>query len=213
MSWEASQTTAGRWCCRWVYLESNGCAGGAGKERGPDFRSAGCGSTYGIYDNQKIDMSNSWALAGTLFTHAVPCFSMQMPLAEACHVAVQRHPVRKQRLWRHMHARRGADGECEFVCGGWGAVILLNAPLRQLSSWFEHALQIPCPSARAPCSQLLSLHLYHAFYAQVPAAAVPPMLAAPPAAHAQAPRRCASSHSMPMPLTEALLLIWTSQSW
>jgi galactokinase len=31
---------------------------------------------------------------------------LQLPLAEACHVAVQRHPLPKQRLWRHMTARQ-----------------------------------------------------------------------------------------------------------
>ncbi len=31
---------------------------------------------------------------------------LQLPLAEACHVAVQRHPLPKQRLWRHMQARQ-----------------------------------------------------------------------------------------------------------
>ena len=31
---------------------------------------------------------------------------LQLPLAEACHVAVQRHPLPKQRLWRHMVARQ-----------------------------------------------------------------------------------------------------------
>ena len=37
---------------------------------------------------------------------------MQMPLEEACHVAVQRLPPRKQRLWRHMERRQqGAAGE------------------------------------------------------------------------------------------------------
>lgn len=30
---------------------------------------------------------------------------LQLPLAEACHVAVQRHPLAVQPLWRHMHAR------------------------------------------------------------------------------------------------------------
>lgn len=33
---------------------------------------------------------------------------LQLPLAEACHVAVQRHPLGKQRLWRHMEARQAS---------------------------------------------------------------------------------------------------------
>jgi hypothetical protein len=28
-----------------------------------------------------------------------------MPIAEACHVALQRHPLDKQAVWRHMQAR------------------------------------------------------------------------------------------------------------
>ncbi|KAK9833328.1 hypothetical protein WJX81_006760, partial [Elliptochloris bilobata] len=35
---------------------------------------------------------------------------LQQPLAEACHVAVQRHPLGKQRLWRHMEARQRKGG-------------------------------------------------------------------------------------------------------
>ncbi len=38
---------------------------------------------------------------------------LQMPVAEACHVAVQRHPAAKQRLWKHMEARHAAAGEQE----------------------------------------------------------------------------------------------------
>ena len=30
---------------------------------------------------------------------------LQLPLAEACHVAVQRHPLPCQRVWRHMRVR------------------------------------------------------------------------------------------------------------
>ena len=30
---------------------------------------------------------------------------LQLPLREACHVAAQRHPLHKQRLWRHIAAR------------------------------------------------------------------------------------------------------------
>ena len=30
---------------------------------------------------------------------------LQLPLAEACHVAVQRHPLQRQRVWRHMQVR------------------------------------------------------------------------------------------------------------
>ena len=35
---------------------------------------------------------------------------LQMPIAEAAHVAVQRHPAEKQRLWKHMQARQAASG-------------------------------------------------------------------------------------------------------
>ena len=30
---------------------------------------------------------------------------LQLPLAQACHVAVQRHPLPRQRVWRHMQVR------------------------------------------------------------------------------------------------------------
>ena len=30
---------------------------------------------------------------------------LQLPLAQAAHVAVQRHPLAQQPLWRHMQAR------------------------------------------------------------------------------------------------------------
>lgn len=30
---------------------------------------------------------------------------LQMPIAEACHVALQRHPPRQQRLWKHVQVR------------------------------------------------------------------------------------------------------------
>lgn len=39
---------------------------------------------------------------------------LQLPLAEACHVAVQRHPLGKQRLWRHMEARQASA--CGMPC-------------------------------------------------------------------------------------------------
>lgn len=28
--------------------------------------------------------------------------ALQMPIAEACHVALQRHPLDKQQLWKHI---------------------------------------------------------------------------------------------------------------
>ena len=30
---------------------------------------------------------------------------LQLPLAQACHVAVQKHPLRLQHVWRHMQSR------------------------------------------------------------------------------------------------------------
>ena len=36
---------------------------------------------------------------------------LQLPLAEACHVAVQRHPLPQQRVWRHMQVRH-VSGRC-----------------------------------------------------------------------------------------------------
>jgi len=36
---------------------------------------------------------------------------MQMPIKEACHVAVQRSPAGKQRLWKHTMARQLATGQ------------------------------------------------------------------------------------------------------
>ncbi|XP_077214407.1 L-arabinokinase-like isoform X2 [Tasmannia lanceolata] len=36
---------------------------------------------------------------------------LQMPIKEACHVAVQRNPPSKQKLWRHTVARRDAKGQ------------------------------------------------------------------------------------------------------
>jgi hypothetical protein len=35
----------------------------------------------------------------------------QMPIAEACHVALQRHPLDKQVVWRHMEVRRRGGRE------------------------------------------------------------------------------------------------------
>ncbi|KAJ7521489.1 hypothetical protein O6H91_19G056700 [Diphasiastrum complanatum] len=39
---------------------------------------------------------------------------LQMPIREACHVAVQRSPPCKQRLWRHVQARHLAKKDCEL---------------------------------------------------------------------------------------------------
>ena len=33
---------------------------------------------------------------------------LQLPLAEACHVAVQRHTLSQQRVWRHMEVRHAS---------------------------------------------------------------------------------------------------------
>jgi L-arabinokinase len=35
---------------------------------------------------------------------------LQMPIKEACHVAVQRSPPTQQRLWKHTRARMSAQG-------------------------------------------------------------------------------------------------------
>lgn len=44
---------------------------------------------------------------------------LQMPIAEAAHVAVQRHPVEKQRLWKHMQARQAASGSQNLTQPPW----------------------------------------------------------------------------------------------
>ncbi len=40
---------------------------------------------------------------------------LQLPLAEACHVAVQRHSLSQQRVWRHMEVRHVSSHCCCLV--------------------------------------------------------------------------------------------------
>lgn len=50
---------------------------------------------------------------------------LQMPIAEACHVALQRHPVDKQQLWKHIQVlhtavhRVAAGRPCRDACLVW----------------------------------------------------------------------------------------------
>lgn len=46
---------------------------------------------------------------------------LQLPLAEACHVAVQRHPLHLQRVWRHMSVRhvRNSSLASSFYIALW----------------------------------------------------------------------------------------------
>ena len=35
---------------------------------------------------------------------------LQMPIAEACHVALQKHPLDKQKVWKHVQVRGQDSG-------------------------------------------------------------------------------------------------------
>lgn len=37
--------------------------------------------------------------------------SLQMPIREACHIAMQRNKPNKHRLWKHAQARQNAQGQ------------------------------------------------------------------------------------------------------
>lgn len=40
------------------------------------------------------------------------CLVLQKPTAEACHVACQRHPLAKQKVWKHIQNRHKGHSEC-----------------------------------------------------------------------------------------------------
>jgi galactokinase len=40
---------------------------------------------------------------------------LQMPIAEACHVALQRHPLDKQQVWKHIKVRIFAHTACSAL--------------------------------------------------------------------------------------------------
>jgi hypothetical protein len=40
---------------------------------------------------------------------------LQMPIAEACHVALQRHPLDKQQVWKHIKVGMFAHTACSAL--------------------------------------------------------------------------------------------------
>ena len=42
------------------------------------------------------------------------CLVLQKPTAEACHVACQRHPLAKQKVWKHIENRH--KGHSKLLC-------------------------------------------------------------------------------------------------
>ena len=55
---------------------------------------------------------------------------LQLPLAEACHVAVQRHSSSQQRVWRHMQVRHVS---CHVLTRVWSILKLPGAAWRNIT--------------------------------------------------------------------------------
>jgi hypothetical protein len=74
---------------------------------------------------------------------------LQMPIAEACHVALQLHDVREQPVWRHVQvcAGRLRVRVCARVRGAWWCV---RACVRASRQHVRGAAAASPPCARAP---------------------------------------------------------------
>lgn len=77
---------------------------------------------------------------------------LQLPLAEACHVAVQAHPLPAQRVWRHMEVRHvGMPSFCvtcpELSAGSYIVQPAIPSPYTWSDMKFVQSSRIGAPPA------------------------------------------------------------------